>query len=87
MDAVPEEIAKARLEYVSNLATNGGLVRDRCNKCGRFYDGFHCVLDLTFKCIICAAEERYPIPEGDVPPEDQPSSGAIPLDLNDFATI
>lgn len=46
---------------------------DRCDKCGSLYHGFYNLMDCTFKCLVCAAEENYP---------DKPK-----LDYEDFIRI
>lgn len=52
---------------------SGQLVVDKCCKCGSARHGCYCLLDMTFKCIVCIAEEKFP---------DAPK-----LDLDDFAKI
>jgi len=84
-EAVVRDIANKRVEFVERGLNIPGLSYNRCSKCGRMYWGVSCIADLSFKCLICLAEERYPEPADDG--EDIRPSPPPKLDLDDFARI
>lgn len=84
-EAVIRDIMNKRVEFVERGVNLPGVYRDRCSKCGRSYWGISSIADLSFKCLICLAEERYPEPVDDG--EDISPGPAPKLDLEDFARI
>lgn len=55
-------VEQQREEFMQRAMKSGQLWFDKCNKCGSVRHGFYSLLDMTFKCIVCAAEEKYPDP-------------------------
>lgn len=66
-------VEQQREEFIQKALKSGQLWFDKCNKCGSVRHGYYCLLDRTFTCIVCVAEEKFP---------DAPK-----LDLADFASI
>lgn len=67
-----------REEFIQRAMKTGQCAFDRCDKCGSLYHGFYNLMECTFKCLVCAAEEKYP----DTPKLDTPK-----LDYEDFIRI
>lgn len=84
-EAVVRDIANKRVEFVERGLKIPGLHYNRCFKCGRRYWGISCIADMSFMCLLCLAEERYPEPADDG--EDIRPSPTPKLDLDDFARI
>lgn len=66
-------VEQQREEFIQRAMMSARCLIDRCNKCGSVRAGFYNIMDRTFKCLDCAAEEKYP---------DQPK-----LDYEDFVRI
>lgn len=67
------EIEQKRHDWVEKVLESGQLAFDRCDKCGSVRHGVHSVIDLSFTCVVCRAEELFPDPPR--------------LDVEDFARI
>lgn len=48
--------------FIQRAMMSSRCLFDRCNKCGSVRAGFYNIMDRTFKCLVCAAEEKYPEP-------------------------
>lgn len=55
-------VEQQREEFIQKAMKSGQLWFDKCDKCGSERHGYYCLLDRTFKCIVCAAKEKYPDP-------------------------
>ena len=71
--AKPVEQQKA--EWIENALKSKQCYLDKCDKCGSVRHGCYCMLDRTFKCVVCLADEIFYTPP---PPK---------LDVDDFARM
>ncbi len=71
-------VEEQREVFIQRAMMSAQCLLDRCNKCGSVRAGFYNLMDCTFKCLVCAAEEKYP----DTPKLDTPK-----LDYEDFIRI
>lgn len=55
-------VEEEREAFIQRAMKSGQCWFDRCNKCGSVRHGFYNIIDRTFKCLVCAAEEKYPEP-------------------------
>ena len=67
------EIEQKRNEWIDKVLKSGQLAFGRCDKRGSVRHGVSCVVDLSFTCVVCRAEELFP-----EPPK---------LDVEDFAKV
>ena len=67
------EIEQKRNEWIEKVLESGQLAFGRCDKCGSVRRGVNSVMDLSFTCVVCRAEELFP---------DPPK-----LDVEDFAKV
>ena len=67
------EVEQKRNEWIDKVLKSGRLSLGRCDKCGSVRRGFSSMLDLSFTCVVCRAEELFP---------DPPK-----LDVEDFAKV
>lgn len=67
------EIEQKRNEWIEKVMKSGQLAFGRCDKCGSVRHGINSMLDLSFTCVVCRAEELFP-----EPPK---------LDVEDFAKV
>ena len=80
-------VEEQREEFIQKALKSGQLWFDKCDHCGSVRHGFYCLLDRTFKCIVCAAEEKFPEPKEPFPVAELKHGGLVPLDVDDFARI
>lgn len=67
------EVEQKRNAWIENVLKSGQLSFDRCAKCGSVRHGIHSVVDCSFTCVVCRAEELFPDPPR--------------LDVEDFAKV
>lgn len=53
-------VEEERAVFIQRAMMSEKCFSDRCNKCGSVRPGFYNIMDRTFKCLVCAAEEKYP---------------------------
>lgn len=66
-------VEQQREAFIQRAMKSGQCWFDKCHKCGSKRHGFYNLMDCTFKCLACAAEEKYP---------DKPK-----LDYEDFCRL
>lgn len=52
-------IAEQKKEWISQALNSGQCVISQCSKCGSSDSGFFCVMDGTFRCLKCMADDIF----------------------------
>lgn len=68
-------VEEQKREWIEKALKSGQCRFDQCDKCGSVRHGCYSVLDRSFKCVVCMADEIFYTPP---PPK---------LDLDDFCKI
>ena len=68
-------IVQQKAEWIENALKSKQCRLDKCDKCGSVRHGCASILDRSFKCVVCMADEIFYTPP-------QPK-----LDVEDFARI
>lgn len=55
-------VEQQREAFIQRAMKSGQCWFDRCHKCGSKRHGFYNLMDCSFKCLECAAKEKYPDP-------------------------
>ena len=55
-------VEQQREAFIQRAMKSGQCCVDMCNTCGSKRHGFYNIMEGTFKCLVCAAEEKYPEP-------------------------
>lgn len=80
-ESIVRQIADRRVAFVERASSSPYTSYATCDRCRRRYWGIASIADMSFKCVICMAEEQFPIPDFDAP-------GPKPkLDVDDFARL
>lgn len=70
-----KSIDEQKAEWIDGALKSGQLVFDKCDKCGSVRHGMYSLMDRSFKCVVCMADEIFYTPP------------APKLDVEDFARI